>query len=214
MKHGQPETNSPGPLPGRVFSPGDPVTIRGRIYRVRSNPIRGRRGTVYQVEDNRGRRLALKIAADRRRESLRSLGRERKKARAYRRYGFPHAAIVAAGPGYVLKEWVEGVRGDEWVREWARQGFPPEAGPWIRLTEMLLHGIRRRVYLRDLNQNNLVWDGAGWTIIDAGSANRLLRRSRVRRLYLQEIPLDWGRAAGPGAEEPIRELLEAVFAAR
>ncbi len=213
-KVSQPAAENPVFPPGRLLSPGETISLQGRTYRITSAPLPGRRGMVYRIEDSAGRRFALKTAADRRRETLLSLRGERRKARTYRRWGFPHAGIVASGPDYVLKEWVDGIRGDAWAREWARQGFPPGTAPWVRLTELVARGISLRVYLRDLNQNNLIWDGAGWMIIDAGSAKKLFRRSRVRRLYLEEIPLNWGRATDPNSEEPIRELLESVLAAR
>jgi hypothetical protein len=214
MKSKQPGQIIPDSLSGRVLNPGEKVNLHGRVYRVHSPPLCGRRGFVYPVEDENGRRFALKVAANCCRETLLSLRREVKKNRSYQRYGFRHADIVATGPDYMLKKWISGIRGDGWAREWSRQGFPPGAVPWIRLIALIQNCIECRIYLRDLNQNNLIWDGANWVIIDGGSVKKYLRRTRVRQLYIEEISLNWGRSTSTNSEHILRGLLESALFVR
>jgi len=193
MKSKQPGQIIPDSLSGRVLNPGEKVNLHGRVYRVHSPPLCGRRGFVYPVEDENGRRFALKVAANCCRETLLSLRGEVKKNRSYQRYGFRHADIVATGPDYMLKTG---------------------AVPWIRLIALIQNCIECRIYLRDLNQNNLIWDGANWVIIDGGSVKKYLRRTRVRQLYIEEISLNWGRSTSTNSEHILRGLLESALFVR
>ncbi|HDL64023.1 MAG TPA: hypothetical protein ENH12_01395, partial [Proteobacteria bacterium] len=170
-----------------LYTEGEEIMIGGETLRVTAVAGRGRRSIVYQVDDRDGRRLALKIPVDREPDTLNSLKNEELKARAYSRYGFKHAGVIETGPDYILKEWVDGIRGDRWTREWAEEGFPPDAPQIIQLGELIRHSAAKKIYLRDLNQNNLIWDGDQWVIIDTGSVKKRLFRSRIIRLYREYI---------------------------
>lgn len=189
------------------FAVGKEIRIGGEAYRVIANAIPGRRSIVYQVDNGRGRRLALKIAVDRKPETLSSIANEEEKTRAYARHGFNHAEIVTAGPDYVVKRWVDGIRGDRWTRAWAKDGFPPDSPQLIRLGELLRRSAEKKIYLRDFNQNNLIWDGSDWVIIDTGSIKKRLSSSRILRLYREYIAENWGRSTTPNCGDVFRRLL-------
>ena len=189
------------------YTKGEEIRIRGNIFRVIAVAGRGRRSIVYQVEDRDGRRLALKMPVDHEPDTLNSLKNEELKARVYSRYGFKHAGVIETGPDYILKEWVDGIRGDRWTREWVEEGFPPDAPQIIQLGELIRHSAAKKIYIRDLNQNNLIWDGDQWVIIDTGSIKKRLFRSRIIRLYREYISENWGRSTTPDCVEVFRRLL-------
>jgi len=152
-----------------LYAEGEEITIRGKTLRIISISGQGRRSIVYQVEDSSDRLFALKIPVNRKPDTLNSLKNEELKARAYSRYGFKHAGVIETGHDYILKEWVDGMRGDRWTRKWAEEGFPSDAPQIIQLGRLIRDSAKKNIYLRDLNQNNLIWDGDEWVIIDTGS---------------------------------------------
>lgn len=190
-----------------LYVAGEEIEIRGETFRVIAVAGRGRRSIVYQVGNRVGRRFALKIPVDCEPDTLNSLKNEELKARAYSRYGFRHAGVIEAGVDYILKDWVDGVRGDRWTRQWAKDGFPPDTPQIIQLGDLIRHSAAKKIYLRDLNQNNLIWDGEEWVIIDTGSVKKRFSRSRILRLYRDYISENWGRSTTPDCSEVFRRLL-------
>ena len=156
-----------------------------------ASPLAGRRSRVFRVRTEEGRELALKLAADRHRNTLRSLKRAPRKAARLSRAGLASAGLVESGRNYLLQEWISGTRGDAWLRRWREEGAPPDSLPLRRLGELLRRAIRRRVYVRDLNRNNLVWDGRRWVIIDCGSVKRQMSRRKTEELYRREWKREW-----------------------
>ena len=190
-----------------LYAEGEEITIRGEALRIISIAGQGRRSIVYQVENSSDRLFALKIPVNRKPDTLNSLKNEELKARAYSRYGFKHAGVIETGHDYILKEWVDGMRGDRWTRKWAEEGFPSDAPQIIQLGRFIRDSAKKNIYLRDLNQNNLIWDGDEWVIIDTGSIKRRFLRSRIIRLYRKYISENWGRSTTPDCSKVFRRLL-------
>jgi hypothetical protein len=190
-----------------LYAKGEEITIRGDILRITAIAGRGRRSIVYQAADRDGRRFALKIPINREPDTLNSLKNEELKSRSYFRYGFKHAGVIETGPDYILKDWVDGIRGDRWTREWAEEGFPPDAPQIIQLGKLIRASAEKKIYLRDLNQNNLIWDGYEWVIIDTGSVKKRFFRSRIIRRYRDYISENWGRSTTQDCSEVFRRLL-------
>ncbi|MEA1927357.1 MAG: hypothetical protein U9N73_04065 [Candidatus Auribacterota bacterium] len=190
-----------------AYASGDTIRIGGKDFRIVTIAGKGRRSIVYQVENQDGLRFALKIPINKEPKTLNSLRKEKEKGRAYARYGFRHAGIICSGENYILKNWVEGLRGDRWTRQWAEEGFSPHDPRIINLIELLRYSAEKKIYLRDLNQNNLIWDGESWVIIDTGSIKKRFSRSRILRLYREYISENWGRSTTPNCGEVFRRLL-------
>ena len=189
------------------YAEGEEITIRGETLRIISIAGQGRRSIVYQVENSSNQRFALKIPVNRDPDTLNSLKNEELKARGYSRYGFKHAGIISTGPDYILKEWVDGMRGDIWTREWAEEGFPPDAPQIIQLGKLIRDSAKKKIYLRDLNQNNLIWDGEEWVIIDTGSVKIRFLSSRIIRLYREYISENLSLSTSPDGGKVFRRLL-------
>jgi hypothetical protein len=197
------DTADPPPL----YAAGEEINIRGETYRVIALAGRGRRSIVYRVNNRDGRQFVFKIPVNRNPDTLNSLKNEEMKARAYSRYGFKHAKVIETGSDYILKDWVEGIRGDRWTRQWQEEGFPADAPQLIRLADLIRYSAGKKIYLRDLNQNNLIWDGNDWVIIDTGSVKKKFSRSGILRLYRNYISENWGRSITPDCAEVFRRLL-------
>ena len=207
MKSRTQRNNTPSPPLEPRHPAGERLVIGDNTYRVLAEVGRGRRSLVYRAADSGGRELALKIACNNKPETLSSLKNEMVKARHYARYRFRHAEIVERGPNYVLKSWVAGIRGDRWTEKWKEAGFPPDDPAFIRLKELLLDSAEKKIYIRDLNQNNLIWDGSDWVIIDSGSVKKRRRRRRILHLYREYIAENWGRSTTPPCADVFRRLL-------
>ncbi|MDP8213932.1 MAG: hypothetical protein RAO92_02105 [Candidatus Euphemobacter frigidus] len=194
-------------ISSHVYKTGEEIRLGGESYHILAIAGRGRRSIVYQIKDGGGQRRALKVATDLRPETIASIKNERMKALAYTRYGFKHAEVISGGPDFVIKRWVDGTRGDEWTREWAKTGCPPNSPQFIRLVELIHRSAAKKIYLQDLNQNNLIWDGTDWIIIDTGSIKKRFSSSRILRLYREYISENWGRSTSPDCGEVFRRLL-------
>ena len=190
-----------------LYAAEEEINIRGKTFRVVEIAGQGRRSIVYQVENQDGQRFAYKIPANRNPDTLNSLKNEENKTRAYSQHGFKHAKVIETGSDYILKDWVEGIRGDRWTRKWKDKDFPADAPQIIRLAELIRYSAGKKIYLRDLNQNNLIWDGDDWVIIDTGSVKKKFSRSGIIRLYRNYISENWGRSTTPDCSEVFRRLL-------
>lgn len=185
-----------------VLKEGDYLFLRGRRYLIMAPPLLGRRSRVFQVRTEQGRQLAWKVPVDRLPEALRSLKREGRKDRRLTRAGLAHAGLIKSGRDYLLQEWIEGVRGDVWLRRWREEGSPSGSEPLRRLKELFRSALRRRIYIRDLNPNNLVWDGGRWVIIDCGSVKRKRSRRAAEELYRREWRREWPELLAAGVNFP------------
>jgi len=154
-------------------------------------PLLGRRSRVFQVRTPEGRQLALKLAVNQLPETLRSFKRESRKAHRLTRFGLAHADLIDSGRDYLLQEWISGVRGDVWIRRWREEGASSDSLSFRRFKELFQRALSHRVYVRDLNRNNLVWDGARWVIIDCGSVKRKRTHRAAAELYRKELEREW-----------------------
>jgi len=190
-----------------LYGTEEEIKIRKETYRIVKIAGHGRRSIVYQVANQAGRRFAYKIPVNHNPDTLNSLKNEENKARAYSRYGFKHAKVIGTGDDYILKDWVDGIRGDRWTLEWKDEGFPADSPQIIHLAELIRYSAGKKIYLRDLNQNNLIWDGNDWIIIDSGSVKKKFSRSGIIRLYREYISENWGRSTTPDCSEVFRRFL-------
>lgn len=190
-----------------AYKKGDEIILSERPYHIREVAGNGRRSIVYQVNNREGIRYALKVPINRDPVTINSFKNEVLKSRSCVKYGFQHAKVIELGADYILKEWVDGIRGDAWTREWAHQGFPAGALQIISLGKLILDSARRKIYIRDLNQNNLIWNGGNWIIIDSGSIKKKFSRRGILRLYRDYVSENWGRSTTPECSEIFRRLL-------
>lgn len=118
-----------------------------------------------------GRRtlLAVKVPKWPRDRSLqKSLACDVERTRLLAYLHIPHAQLIAHGPDYVIKLWVEGKRGDRWYVEWVRNGCLFSDQRFKGLMQLFTYLSGRGIYIKNLKGSNLIWDGTVWVIIDPG----------------------------------------------
>ncbi|MCE3009968.1 MAG: hypothetical protein LW875_05095, partial [Proteobacteria bacterium] len=93
----------------------DRVLINNATYEILGLAGEGRRGRVYLVRDTKGQVFALKVAKDNSADTLRSIQQESAKAKQWTSLNLVHSKVLVQAETYVLKSWVEGIRGDELI---------------------------------------------------------------------------------------------------
>lgn len=130
----------------------------------------GKRARVYQVlERATGRTYALKVIHELTPVQLKSIALETPKAEALASHQLPCARIIEVGPTYVLKEWIDGIPGDKWVREWLERGSAPTDPAFLALLGFFSEAAARGVHVDDLRPSNMMLRrGTEWVPIDTG----------------------------------------------
>jgi hypothetical protein len=196
------------------LKPGDTVrTQAGRQLSIEAFVDEGKRGLVFRANDLETHQLfALKIAKNRDPETLASLAKEAEKDQLYKKHGIAHAAVVESQPTYVLKDFVEGVRADQWLQQWSAKGFPKNSIQIRKLKSLIKSSAQKGIYIRDLNSKNLIWNGKDWIVIDSGGITGDLSSNDSVGRYLEKVE-SWKsgnarRSQCPMLVETLRNLLK------
>ena len=148
----------------------DWVSPEDKEYKVEKYIDHGRRSEVYLIIDKKTNlQYALKVARKNNEETLRSLNKEQKKVLDILKTGEPTAALVEAGTNYVIREYIEGTRGDEWLKRWVENGYSLQDPALLALAELYKRVAEKNFYIGDLNRKNLIWTPSGkWVVVDSG----------------------------------------------
>jgi hypothetical protein len=179
---------------GSVINPSDVIEFDQNKFTVIKYVDEGKRGKVYQIKDTHGKLYALKVAKDQSPETLLSLGQELKKNQLYKKYNLSHAHVVSSGKDYVIKDWVEGVRGDEWMKRWVKNGAPTDSPELKALKKFIDDASKRGVYVGDLNPKNLIWNKYSWVIVDSGSIQEGKSLKEALGRYAEKFSSRWGKS--------------------
>ena len=150
------------------LKPGDHIEVAKESFEVLSVVGRGKRGIVFQVRDHFSRLRALKVAVDSTPETLKSIQNESQKMQALKQLGIPHTPVLFQGDSFVLKPWVEGLRGDQWLEEYNKNPKAHEK-ELNRLYETVRKILNQGAYVGDFRPANMIYNGKAWVVIDAGS---------------------------------------------
>jgi hypothetical protein len=197
MKAGAEHAPSVEPLPTADHKPGKIFkTHEGRTIRIEAFVDVGKRGRVYRViEPSTGKTYALKVARDSKPETLHSISEESSKAHLYQKLQLPHSAVIEAQPTYVLKEWIDGQRADQWMQEWEKKGSPQDDPALADLKNLLAKSAQKGAYIGDLNAKNLIRTGKSWVIIDSGGIREGLSVQEAAQNFLDKFPKRWAKKA-------------------
>jgi len=80
----------------------------------------------------------------------------------------PHAKIVEEGQDYILKKWINGVRGDRWFKKWNEEGRNLSDTGFIKLMHIFDTMSLRGIYIQNLKDLNMIFDGKRWVVVDVG----------------------------------------------
>ena len=168
---------------------------------------KGRRANVFKVADKNHTVYALKVAREDTEErflqAVRSFTSEPKKAKSYKELGLAHAAIIKSHTNFIVKEWIEGIRGDAWTKQWATACAPCNSIQASGLRKLVYKLSKQGVYIGDLNAKNLIWKADSWIVVDSGSIKKRLTFDEAMTRYVTNIPQRWGKY---GEVSTIRDL--------
>ncbi len=150
------------------LKPGDIITVHNRELEVIKKAGEGRRGIVYKVKAKNGAFYALKIAKDDKPETLESFAKESAKSKKWQTLKIPHSKVLIQEKTYVLKTWIEGIRGDEIIKRFnnGESQFQNAAQSILTIVEKIQ---AQGAYVGDFRPANLIWTGKTWVIIDSGT---------------------------------------------
>ena len=124
----------------------------------------GKAGTVYRLRSNAGSLFALKVAH---RNFDPNILSEPGRLAYLEQVGVNPSTVVASGSDFVLKRWVEGTLGDDWLSD-DKQGDCASACE--NLAAFLGRCATARVLIKDLKPRNVVLDQQfNWYCIDPGA---------------------------------------------
>lgn len=152
----------------------------------------GLRGRVWKVKGKDGKAYALKVAINKMPETLDSFRREPERTASVANLGLVSIArIVESGPNYLVKEWVEGTRGDKWFEQWVKDGADGKDPVFKKLLALYDTLAAQGVYIGDLNRKNLSWNGQDWIIIESGQAHLNQPKKGLVKKYRQKFYVNW-----------------------
>ena len=182
---------------GKKYNEGDIVkTKKSNSYRVIKFIDSGRRGNVYLATDqNTNKKVVLKVAKDSSKETLDSFAKEELKNKQYVEHGLAHASISEAYSDLIVKEYIEGIRGDEFIKDWELRGSPRDDPKLVKLLALGKDMASKKVYFGDLNSKNLIWsiDKNDWVVIDSGTVQIKETEGQALEKFIDSVNRKWGK---------------------
>lgn len=169
----------------KMVEAGQPIKVGELSLTVLKELESGRNKRVYKVKDQRGVLYVYKHM------KKRDVKKEVERTVLLVRFTLPHAKVVSSGSDYLLREWIEGIRGDAWLKSWESFGAPMEAEAVASLSAMLDKASRAGVYVGNLEPEDLVFDGEHWSILNCGSVRELPPKEVATR-YFWKMFERWG----------------------
>jgi hypothetical protein len=192
------------PLPNGQFAGEIPLVEVGREFvtpvgghcvQVLKFAGQGKRAKVYQaIERASGRTVALKVIHKITPVQLNSIALETAKADVLVSHHLPCARIIEAGATYVLKEWIEGISGEQWVREWTDRGAAPDDPAFLALLRFFREASTKGIHVNDLRPSNMILrDGSEWVPVDPGFVDQSLPPFTAMKRYQKSFFRRWLR---------------------
>mgnify|MGYP001114930259 CR=1 FL=1 len=110
--------------------------VKKNKYKVARRIDDGHAGVVFKVLNKKEQAFALKVPKKETEKQFRKLHQEVEKNKRLADLALPYANIVEEGGDYLVKEWVEGIRGDDWFIHWNEIGRPLNDPPWVELIKL------------------------------------------------------------------------------
>jgi len=153
----------------------------------------GSRAKVYQAfESEGGGVFALKVIHELTPLHLYSIAVEISKADTLAAHQLPFSRIVESGGTYVLKEWIEGIPGDDWTRRWWESGADPADPAFKALVAFFRDASARGVHVEDLKSANMMLrNSTEWVVVDAGPIVTSLPPAVVMEHYRERFIRRW-----------------------
>ncbi len=180
-------------------------TPGGKEFKVLDLVHRGSKANIFQIEAE-GKLFALKIPIDHSAESEAALQEDISRIKTLERLGFSHARMIESGNRFLLKEWIVGIDGKEWLSQWESEGGIGTSAPAVALKSIVELSILKKAYIRNLRPSNLIWDGTRWVVVDSGPAKESLTSDEVRNRYSENFSERWAERLGPTCSQTFKQI--------
>lgn len=168
----------------------DRIQIGRKTYQIIDVAGEGRRGRVFRIRDRRGQLFALKVAKNNNPDTLRSIQQESAKAAQWKSLNIPHSEVLVQAESYVLKTWVEGVRGDELINRFLG-GETSLASAATQLLQLADRIRSQGAYIGDFRPANMIYSNNQWVILDSGSIQQGLSFEEARAKWQEKFERRW-----------------------
>ncbi len=182
-------TPIPAVTPGTEFV--TPVGQRRlRIVRLAGQ---GTRAKVFEAaEAATGTVVALKVIHERTPLNLQAIAMETVKVGALTSHGLPCSRVIESGVTYVIKEWVSGTGGDQWLEQWLASGADPDDAAFVALLTFFRDASSKGLRIDDFRPSNLILrDGRSWVPIDVGRITVGVAPAFAMRCYRERFIRRW-----------------------
>lgn len=195
----------------KMVEAGQPLKVGGLDLSVLSELSSSKDRRSYLVKDQNGVRYLYKY------QKRRSVKREVARTSQLSTHGIPHAEMVASGPDFTLRQWVEGMSGESWLKAWESFGAPiniTDGNAVDSLVSLLDTAAKSGIYIGSLSPSALVVNGSQWKIVDCGSIRTLSPVEAASR-YFWRMLTRWGKAFDktrtvPSGQRALSNLLTAL----
>lgn len=154
-------------------------------------------GRSFRAVDENGKPVLLRQAETGDAAAIQALRREADEASRLARHKLPHAAVRENSGTLLVRDWIEGERGDQWLKKWRAAGSSAKAEGLAELAHLFREASRQGVYVKGLDPRQLVWTGREWIIMNAPKIKEGLPEAEALARYLKKVPKLWVKAADP-----------------
>lgn len=195
----------------KMVEAGQPLKVGGLELSVLSELSSSKDRRSYLVKDQNGVRYVYKY------QKRRSVKREVGRTSQLSTHGIPHAEMVASGPDFTLRQWVEGMSGEAWLKVWESFGAPIntiDGNAVDSLMSLLDIAAKAGIYIGSLSPSALVVNGSQWKIVDCGNIRTLSPVEAASR-YFWRMLARWGKVfdktrTAPSGQRALSNLLTAL----
>lgn len=153
----------------------------------------GTRAKVYRVSEVGSHQIfALKVIHERLPINLMAIAMEIAKTDALASHQIPFSRIIETGVTYVLKEWIDGIGGDYWLREWLENRADPADPAFVALVRFFRDASAKGLQMDDLRPSNLMLrNGTEWVPIDVGKITAAVPPAVAMKCYREIFIRRW-----------------------
>jgi hypothetical protein len=177
------------------------VTPKGANVRVLSVLDRGSKTSLYLVQDKKGAKQLLTMANTQEPKPLEKISKEVQRTNQYEKLQLPHLRVNESNDWFLLKEYGEGMTGQEWLDSKEKDKGGTKEEVLARLGELLGELTKKGLYVGHLEPEDLFYDGQRWKLLRSGSIEEGQEMAKAGEKYVAKFADRWS--------ESFKEMLQA-----
>ncbi len=148
---------------------------------------------VYQVsEEQSGTKFVLKLPATHEHQFISKVKHDQERASEILALGLPAPRVLYFDGKILVREWIEGIRGDEWLKKWEADGANPFVAEFTALIDILEESARKKAYVGKWDPEDAIYSNGKWWIIDSGDVDKVTSQMAIEK-YRDKINRRWSR---------------------